>query len=121
MLDDAVPVSLQAGPDLRGPRRQNFTSHHNHHVSRRQTVPVPAKAFAKQAFQCIPFYRLRDLFTRYCKSEARVFTLSCSDQDGYTIVAATNIVLKYLLKIDRAGQSQPSWKRLADSIRHVMA
>ena len=114
-------MSLQAGPDLRGTGRQNFTPYHNYHVSRRQTVPVSAEAFAKQAFQRIPLYRPRDLFARYCKSEARVFALSGSDQDGYTIVAATNVILKYLLKIARAGKSQPSRKRLAEIIGHVMA
>ena len=114
-------MSLQAGPDLRGPGRQNIASYHDNHVSGRQTLPVLAEAFPKQAFQRIPLYRFRNLFTRYRESETRVFALSGSDQDRYAIVAATNIVLKYLLKIDRAGQSQPSGKRLAGSIGHVMA
>ncbi|MGD2173282.1 MAG: hypothetical protein PVI79_05570 [Gammaproteobacteria bacterium] len=121
MLDDAVPVSLQAGPDLRGTCRENFTPYHNYHVSRRQAVSVPAEAFSKQAFQRISLHRFRDLFTRNCETEARVFALSGSDQNGYTVVAATNVVLKYLLKIARAGKSQPSRKRLAEIIGHVMA
>lgn len=121
MLDDAVPVSLQAGPDLRGTGRQNFTPNHNYHVSRRQTIPVSAEAFTKQPFQRIPLDCPGDLFTRDRESEARIFSLSGADQNGYTFVSATNVVFKYLLKIARAGKPQPSRKRLAEIIGHVMA
>jgi len=121
LLDDTVPVSFQAGPDLRRPGRQNFSSYHNYHVPRRQLVLVSAKAFAEQAFQCVTLYRPGDLLACDRKAEARTFTFSDPDQDGYTVVAATKIVFKYLLKIDRAGKSQPSWKRLADSIGHFTA
>jgi len=121
LFDDAVPVSLQAGPDFGGLLRQNLPSYHNYHVSRRQAVPVFSKTLAKQAFQGIALHRPGNLFTRYGEADTRRLAFAVPDQNGDTVVAATKIVLENLLVVARAGQSQPSWKRLADSIGHFTA
>ena len=65
-------------------------------------MPVLAKTLANQAFQRISPDRGRYLFTRYRKSDARVISCILTDQKSDAVVANSNIVLKNLLKIDRA-------------------
>lgn len=102
MLDDTVPVLFQSGSYLCRFSLQYFAPYHNHHVMWWQAVLVSAKTFPKQSFQAIAPGCLRHLFACYRKSEARAFTGFRADQDGDACVAASNIVLKYLLKIDRS-------------------
>jgi hypothetical protein len=61
-----------------------------------------AKALPKQPFQRIPFHRRWYLFSCYRKPEARAYTRISTYQDRDTGVTTSNIVLKNLLKIDRA-------------------
>ena len=63
---------------------------------------LPAKALAEQSFQRVPFYRFLNLFSRYRKPEARAVARVFTDQYGNTGVAPTKIILKDLLKFNRA-------------------
>ena len=63
---------------------------------------ILAKTLAKQPLQRIALYRLRNLFPGYSESETRMVSLFFSDQDCNTGVAPSNIVLEYLLELDRA-------------------
>jgi len=56
----------------------------------------------KQPFQRIALYRGRYLFSCQRKSKAGVHTALFSNQDRNAGVAAPNIVLKYLLEIERS-------------------
>ena len=103
MLDDAVPVLLQGLSNLCRFSRQNFTSNHNYHIPCRQPMLIPAKAFAKQSFQRIALHRPGYLFPGNSESQARTVTRILRNQDCHPGVAASNIVLKNLLEIDRAG------------------
>jgi len=69
---------------------------------------IPAKAFAKQSLQRITFYRCWYLLPGNRKSEAGIgpaWTRSplFRNQDCNTGVAAADIILKYLLKVECAG------------------
>ena len=64
---------------------------------------ILAKTLAKQPLQRITLYRLRNLFPGYSESETRMTSRFFTDQDCNTGVAPSNIVLKYLLELDRAG------------------
>ncbi len=103
MLDDAVPMLVQGFSNLCRVGCQYLTSNHNHHVPCRQTMLILAKTFTKQPLQRIALYRLRNLFPGNSESETRVASRFLSDQDCDTGVAPSNIVLKYLLELDRAG------------------
>lgn len=103
MLDDAVPMLVQGIFNLGRLSCQNFTSYHNYHVSCRQPMLILAKAFAKQSFQCIAFYRPGHLFSGYRKTETGVSALILRNQNSNTGVATSEIVLEYLLEIYRAG------------------
>ena len=103
MLDNAIPMLVQGFPNLCRIGRQYLTSNHNHHVSRRQTMLILAKTLTKQPLQRIALYRVRNLFPGDSESETRVISRFFSDQDCNTGVAPSNIVLKYLLELDRAG------------------
>lgn len=103
MLDNAVPMLVQGFSNLCRVGCQYLTSNHNHHVSCRQTMLILAKTFTKQPLQRIALYCLRNLFPGYGESETRMATRFVSDQDCDTGVAPANIVLKYLLELDRAG------------------
>ena len=103
MLDNAIPMLVQGFSNLCRIGRQYLTSNHNHHVSRRQTMLIFAKTLTKQPLQRIALYRLRNLFPGDSESETRVVSRFFSDQNCETGVAQSNIVLKYLLEIDRAG------------------
>ena len=65
-------------------------------------MPVLAKALSKQPFQRISLHRGWYLFTCYRKSDTRAYARIFTNQKRDTVVANSNIVLKYLLKIDRA-------------------
>ena len=121
MLDDAVPVLIQCASKPDCVAFQDFTPDHYYHVSRRQSLPVAAKAFAKQPFQRVTLHRFWHLFAGNRETETRVVALLRADQDRQAGVAAAKIILKYLLKLCRARQSQPSWKGLADTFVHVRA
>jgi len=103
LLDDAVPMLVQGISNFSRLSCQNFTSYHNNHVSCRQPMLIPAKAFAKQPLQRIAFYRRWNLFPGDRKSEARVHSPVFRNQDCNTGVATSDIILKYLLEIDCAG------------------
>jgi len=103
LLDDAVPMLVQGCSDLCRFGCQYFTSHHNHHVSGRQPKLIPAKAFTKQSLQHIAFYRGRYLFPGDRKPEARALARFIRNQNCNTGIATSDIVLKYLLEIDRTG------------------
>ncbi len=118
MLNDAVPVLVQGISNRYRFRCQNFTSYHNYHVPCRQTMLIPAKTFAEKSLQRIALHRLWYLFLGNRKSESRAFNLVFRNQDCNTGVATSDIILKNLLEFACAGQSQPSWKRLADAIFH---
>jgi len=103
LLDDAVPVLLQGISNFCRFSCQNLTPYHNDDVSRRQSMLIPAKTLAKKPFQRIPVYRFSDLFPGDGKSEARAVARIFSNQNCHPVIATSNIVLKYLLKIDCAG------------------
>lgn len=103
MLDDAVPVLLQGISNFCRFSCQNIASYHNHHVSRRQAMLVSAKTLAKQPFQRVPVYRFSDLLPGDGKSEARAVARIFRDQYRHPVVATSNIVLEYLLKVDGSG------------------
>jgi hypothetical protein len=63
---------------------------------------VFTEAFPKQTFQRISPYRGRHLLSCQRKSEAGAYTAIISNQDSNTGVTATNIILKYLLKVVRS-------------------
>lgn len=108
MLDDAIPMSVQGASNPGSVARQNFSPDHDYHVSRRQPRPVFAKALAQQAFQRVTLYRFGHLFAGDRKTEARVVACILANQDRQASVANAKIILKYLLKLVRARQSQPS-------------
>ena len=108
MLDDAIPMSVQGLSNPGSVARQDFSPDHDYHVSRRQARPVLAKALAQQAFQRVTLYRFRHLLAGDRKPEARVVACILADQDRQASVAAAKVILKYLLKLDRARQSKPS-------------
>jgi len=64
---------------------------------------IPTKTLAKKPLQRIALYRFGHLFPGNRKSEARVDTPILRNQDCNTGVAASGIVLKYLLEIESAG------------------
>ena len=103
MLDDAVPVLLQGISNLCRFSCQDLMPYHNHYVSCRQSMLVPAETFTKKPFQRVAAYRFSDLFPGDGKSEARAIARMFSDQNRHPVIATSNIVLKYLLKIDCAG------------------
>jgi hypothetical protein len=63
---------------------------------------VFTEAFPKQTFQRISLYRGRYLLSCQRKTETWAHTGIFSNQDRYTGIATPNIVLKYLLKIERS-------------------
>ena len=121
LFDDAVPMLIKHGAYFSRPVLKNLASYHNHQVAGRQSMLVSTKTLPKNPLQRIPFYSGRNLLSCQRESKARISTCFLSDQNRYASVTATNIVLKYLLKIDRTCQSQPSGKRLADTGFHLKA
>ena len=93
---------LHARPDLGGVVHQNFPSDHNDQVSGRQAILLFAKAFPKQTFQRVAFYRFLNLLSCNCESEARAQTLVFAHQNGNTRITLAEIIFKYLLKVARA-------------------
>lgn len=61
------------------------------------------EAFSKQPFQRISFYRGRNLLPCQRKSKAGAYAALLSNQDRDARVAAADIILKNLLKIDRSS------------------
>jgi len=103
LLDDAVPVLLQRVSNICGFGCQNLASYHNYHIPCWQAMLIFAKAFAKQPFQRIALDCFFYLFPGDCKAEARARTRIFCNQDCHPGIATSNIVLKYLLEIARAG------------------
>ena len=63
---------------------------------------ISTKAIAEQALQFIAFHCLCYLFTRYRKTQTRTIASLFTNQDCNTGIAASNIILKYLLELERA-------------------
>jgi len=65
-------------------------------------MPVFTKALSQQPFEHIALHCGWYLFACYRKSDTGTYTRIFTNQERDTVVANSNIVLKNLLKIDRA-------------------
>jgi hypothetical protein len=63
---------------------------------------ICTETLPKQTFQRITLYRGWYLLSCQCKSKAGVYTALFPNQDRNAGVTTPNIILKYLLEIDRS-------------------